>query len=191
MRCDPRAQHRASVRRGILGWFATSILAMLAAIAISVAPAAAQTPLSMLCVSPDITVALSSGTVTPQQVQCYSSSSSTATISFAGIVAGMNVTAYFPISATQTLLTIDTTAALPTNGGTVTVTPRDVASYNPFTGFYSPTLYFSGVSNGIPVGTKIDAIGMDASNNLLLSFDVAISVPKSGGGTLTVKPADL
>jgi hypothetical protein len=169
-----------------------SIVAMLAAIATTVAPAAAQTALSMLCVSPDITVALSSGTVTPQQVQCYSFPSGTAVTSFAGIVPGMNVTGYFPLSATQTLLTIDTTASLPIDGvgGTVIVSPRDVASYNPTTSLFSPTLYFSGTANGVPDGARIDAIAMDTSGNLLLSFDVTISLPSSSG-TITVKPADL
>ena len=54
-------------------------------------------------------------------------------------------------------------------------------------------LFFTGGANGVPDGTKIDAIGMDGSGNLLLSFDVTISVPKfgKGGGMLTVKPADL
>ena len=159
----------------------------------SVVPAGAQTALSMLCVSPDITVALSSRTITPQQVQCYSFPSGTAAKSFAGIPAGVNVTGYFPRSATQTLLTIDTTAALPTNGtgGTVTVTPHDVASYNPFTGFFFSSLYFAGASNSIPDGTRIDALGIDTAGDLLLSFDVTIAVPKSGGGTITVQPADL
>ena len=32
---------------------------------------------------------------------------------------------------------------------------------------------------------------MDGSGDLLLSFDVTVSVPKSGGGAITVKPADL
>ena len=178
----------------MLGRFAASILAMLAAaIGISVAPAAAQTALSMLCVSPDITVALSSGTVTPQQVRCYSFPSGTAAKSFAGLPAGVNVTGSFPLNAKQTLLTIDTTAALPTNGmgGTVTVTPHDVASYNPSTGFFSSMLYFAGASNSVPDGTRVDALGMDNSGDLLLSFDVTISVPQSGGGMITVKPADL
>jgi hypothetical protein len=183
-----RAQRRK------LGWFAAGILAIsAAAIGISVAPATAQTALSMLCVSPDITVALSSGTVTPQQVQCYSFPSGTVAKSFAGIPAGVNVTGYFPLSATQILLTIDNEAALPIDGigGTVFVTPRDVASYNPSTSFFSPVLYFTGASNSVLDGTKIDAIGQDASGNLLLTFDVAISIPKSGGGTLTVRAADL
>jgi hypothetical protein len=190
---DRKARRPASRRRR-LGRFAASIVAMLAAaVGISVTPAAAQTPLSMLCVSPDITVALSSRTVTPQQVQCYSFPSGTASKSFAGIPAGVNVTGYFPLSATQTLLTIDTTAALPTNGtgGIVTVTPHDVASYNPSTGFFSSSLYFAGASNSIPDGTQIDALGMDTAGDLLLSFDVTIAVPKSGGGTITVNPADL
>jgi hypothetical protein len=184
----------AKVRRSKLEHTAASILAMLAAaILLSVAAAAAQTPLSKLCVSPDITVALSSATITPQQVQCYSFPSGTFPTSFAGIPAGVNVTGFFPLSATQTLLTIDTTAALPTNGtgGTVTVTPHDVASYNPSTSFFSSTLYFAGASNSIPDGKRIDALGMNTSGDLLLSFDVTISVPHSGGGNITVKPADL
>ena len=105
----------------------------------------------------------------------------------------MNITSFFPISATQNLLTIDSTAALPINGsgGTVTVTPRDVASYNTSTGFFSPSLFFAGASNGVPDGTRVDALGTDGLGNLLLSFDLTISVPKAGGGMLTVKPADL
>ncbi len=197
MRSYRKVRHLMSVRGG-LGRFVVSILATLAVvIGISVAPAAAQTALSMLCVSPDITVPLSSGTVSPQQVLCYSFPSGTAAKSFAGISAsmnpGVNVTGYFPLSATQTLLTIDTTAALPINGvgGTVTVTPHDVASYNPSTGFFSSSLYFAGASNSVPDGARVDALGMDGSGDLLLSFDVTISVPKSGGSTLTVKPADL
>src|SRR5271170_2776096 len=185
MRSDRKARHLA---------FAASILAMLAAaVLMSVATAGAQTPLSTLCVSPDITVALSSGTISPQQAQCYSFPSGTLPFSPTGIPAGVNVTGYFPLTATQTLLTIDTTAALPTDGtgDTVTVTPRDVASYNPDTGFFSLTLYFPGASNSVPDCTRIDALGMDSSGDLLLSFDVTITVPQSGGGMITVKPADL
>jgi hypothetical protein len=164
-----------------------------AAVLISVANAAAQTPVSVLCVSPDITVALSSGTVTPQTAQCYSFPSATLPFIPAGVPAGVNVTGYFRLTAAQTLMTIDTTAALPTDGSgdTVTVTPRDVASYNPGTGFFSAALYFSGASNSIPDGTRIDALGMNPAGDLLVSFDVTISVPRSGGGMITVKPADL
>ncbi|MFZ0680448.1 MAG: choice-of-anchor D domain-containing protein [Candidatus Binatus sp.] len=193
MGTDPKPR-RARSGRHCHRRFAASILAILAAtVSMSVVPAGAQTALSMLCVSPDITVALSSRTITPQQVQCYSFPSGTAAKSFAGIPADVNVTGYFPRSATQTLLTIDTTAALPTNGtgGTVTVTPHDVASYNPFTGFFFSSLYFAGASNSIPDGTRIDALGIDTAGDLLLSFDVTIAVPKSGGGTITVQPADL
>jgi hypothetical protein len=192
MRSEPQTRHLASVRRSVAR-FAAAVLAMLAAtILISVEPSAAQTPLSTLCVSPDITVTLI-GTVFPQQVQCYSFPSDLFVATFAGIPAGVDVTGYFPLSATQTLLTIDTTAALPTNGsgGIVTVTPHDVASYNPSTSFFSSTLYFSGESNSVPDGTRIDALGMDTAGNLLLSFDVTIVVPQSGGGSITVKPADL
>ena len=174
--------------------FTASILAILAAaIAIGVAPAAAQTALSGLHISPDITVELTSGIVTPQQAQCYSFPSGTALTSFLGMPASVKLSAYFSLNPMQNLVAIDTTAALPTNatGGTVTVTPRDVASYNPDTNFFLPALYFQGSSNGIPDGTRIDALGVDGSGNLLLSFDVTVNLAKSGGGTLTVKPADL
>ena len=73
----------------------------------------------------------------------------------------------------------------------MTVTPRDVASYNSSTGFFSSTLFFTGESAGIPNGARIDALGMNSLGHLLLSFDVTISLPKTGGGTLTVKPADI
>ncbi len=175
--------------------FAASIVATIAValIYIGVGPASAQTPLSVLCTSPDISVALTSGTVTPQQLQCYSFPSGSLAIPPTGIPAGVNITGFFPSGSSQLLLTIDTTAALPINGsgGTVTVTPRDVASYNTSTSLFAPTLYFAGQANSIPDGTRIDALGKDGSGNLLLSFDVTITVPKSGGGTLTVKPADL
>jgi hypothetical protein len=32
---------------------------------------------------------------------------------------------------------------------------------------------------------------MDGAGHLLLSFDVTVGLPKAGGGTLTVKPADV
>jgi hypothetical protein len=156
--------------------------------------ACAQTALSVLCVTPDITVALTSGTVRPQEVNCYGFPGTGAlALVFSGIPAGTGVSAFFPVSSTQQLLAIDTTSALPTNGigGTVTVTPRDIVSYNSSTGFFSPSLSFVGASNGVPNGVNIDAVSMDGSGNLLLAFDTTIALPKTGGGTLTVKPADL
>lgn len=191
MNFEDQASRRGSRRDGS---FTSSVLAIVAAaIAIGVPPAGAQTALSGLHISPDITVGLTSGIVTPQQAQCYSFPSGTALTSFLGMPASAKLAAYFSLNPTQNLLAIDTTAALPTNatGGTVTVTPRDVASYNPYTNFFLPALYFHGSSNGIPDGTRIDALGVDGSGNLLLSFDVTVNLAKSGGGTLTVKPADL
>ena len=189
-----KARHLVSIRSK-LGRYGVGIVAIaVAAFAISVAPAAAQTPLSDLCVTPDITVALTSGTISPQTVQCYSFPSGTTAINFAGIPAGVTVTGYFtPVAgAALTLLTIDSTAALPAPGAeTVTVTPRDVAQLDSFTGLFFTNLYFSGAANGVPDGTRIDAIGMDGAGHLLLSFDVTVSLPKAGGGTLTVKPADI
>ena len=177
-------------KRGVV---AAGILAMLAAaMMLTVVPAAAQTSLSELCITPDVTVALTSGTISPQQVQCYSFPSGTTPTNFAGIPAGVNVTGYFPLTAPQILVTFDTTATLPAfGGGNVTVSPRDVASYNSSGAFFSSTLFYSGESNGVPDGARIDAIGMNSLGHLLLSFDVTVSLPKTGGGMLTVKPADI
>jgi hypothetical protein len=184
---EPRRQARPTAKH-----FGAA-LAVIAWISFAAVTAHAQTELSVLCVTPDITVELTSGTITPQQVICYNSSASTTVVNFAGIPASTRVSAYFPLSSSQTLIAIDTTSALPTNlsGGTVTVTPHDVASYNPSTGLFSPTLIFTGASNGVPDGVNIDAVSMDGSGTLLLAFDTTISLPKSGGGTITVTPADL
>jgi len=185
---EPRRQARQTAKH-----FGAAALAAIAWICFAVPAAHAQTELSVLCVTPDITVELTSGTITPQQVICYNSSASTSVVNLAGIPVGTRVSAYFPLSSSQTLIAIDTTSVLPTNlgGGTVIVTPHDVVSYNPSTGLFSPSLFFTGASNGVPNGVNIDAVSMDGSGNLLLAFDTTISLPKSGGGTITVTPADL
>ncbi|MFZ0677273.1 choice-of-anchor D domain-containing protein [Candidatus Binatus sp.] len=159
-------------------------------IAIGAHPTAAQTPLSGLHLGTATTVQLDSTLLTPQEVNCYFFPEGTALTTFGALPAGVDVAAYLPPS---TLVVITTTAALPTDGsgGIVTVSPRDVASFNGFTNFYSPTLYFQGSSHGIPDGTQIDALSIDSSLRLLFSFDVTVSLPGAGGGTLTVKPADL
>src|SRR5271154_6733870 len=70
-------------------------------ISFAVPAAHAQTELSVLCVTPDITVELTSGTITPQQVICYNSSASTSVVNLAGIPVGTRVSAYFPLSSSQ------------------------------------------------------------------------------------------
>jgi len=195
---DPAGARRTAFEKR--GRFETVFIATLAAIAwMSLAPATAQaqTPLGELCTTPNITIVPSSGIVTPQEVRCYAFTggaiSSYSTLAPSGVPPGTNLSAYYPFTPTETLLVTDTTAALPIDSSddTVTVTPKDVVSYNPATGYFSSSLYFTGASNSIPDGTRIDALGMDLSGNLLLSFDVTISVPESGGGTLTVKPGDV
>jgi len=153
---DRKAPDLASARSSPVRFAAGCLATLAAVILLSVAPAAAQTALSFLCVSPDITVALTSGTITPQEVQCYGFPSGNIALVFNGIPAGVNITSDFPISATQNLLTIDTTAALPTDGsgGTVTVSPRDIASYNTSTGFFSSLLFFTGAASGVRTGRE-------------------------------------
>ena len=180
-------------RRGKYLRFAAGVFAIaVGLVAIGPYPAAAQTSLTGLHVGTDITVQLNSTILTPQQVQCYKfpASMGTALTRFGPLPAGVDVAAYWPFGI---LVVISTTAALPTDGSgdTVTVSPRDVALFNFDSQFYSPTLFFQGSSNGVPDGTQIDSLGQDSLGNLLLSFDVTVRLPKAGGGTLTVKPADL
>ena len=180
-------------RRGKYLRFAAGVFAIaVGLVAIGPHPAAAQTSLTGLHVGTDITVQLNSTILTPQQVQCYKfpASMGTALTRFGPLPAGVDVAAYWPFGI---LVVISTTAALPTDGSgdTVTVSPRDVALFNFDSQFYSPTLFFQGSSNGVPDGTQIDSLGQDSLGKLLLSFDVTVSLPKAGGGTLTVKPADL
>ncbi len=50
--------------------------------------------------------------------------------------------------------------------------PRDVALFDGAT----PTLYFDGAAAGIPEYARIDAVMTDAAGNLVLSFDVPVSL---------------
>jgi Na+/proline symporter len=92
MHCHTNDPHPACATRRLSR--VVIVLTLSAAILITVSPAAALTDLSMLCVSPDITAALGSG---PSRSSANSFPSGTTTMSFAGIPAGVVVTAYFPL----------------------------------------------------------------------------------------------
>jgi hypothetical protein len=154
------------------------------------ANAASPTTLAMLCSAPDITVVLQKTvTVTPQQVYCSNFSGPETPISFP-IPAGTRLTGYFPLAG-GALITIDTTALLPTNnsGGTVLVTPRDVAAFSNSTGFFLSSLTFQGSASGVPDGVRIDTLAMSGSA-LVLSFDTTTTL-SLGSTTITARPADL
>lgn len=72
------------------------------------------------------------------------------------------------------LFTLDTTADL---GGGVTLRSADVARYDGVT----YTIEFDGSAEGVPDGTRPDAVTVDGSGDLLLSFDTTVNL----GGTVS------
>lgn len=73
--------------------------------------------------------------------------------------------------------------AMPVVGwGGTTVQTRDVVRFNGVT----PTLYFAGGAAGVPEGVRIDAVMLDTSGTLILSFDVPVNI-----GGVEYGPGDL
>jgi hypothetical protein len=77
------------------------------------------------------------------------------------------------------LLTVDTTAALPGLPASAPAEPRDVVRFDPDTVTFS--VFFDGSANSVPDGVAIDAVAVNASNQLLLSFDTSVTLPGLGG----------
>src|SRR5262245_45896037 len=71
---------------------------------------------------------------------------------------------------------------VPDGGGGTTVEARDVVRFNGVT----PTIYFAGGAAGVPEDVRIDALMLDASGQLVLSFDVPVNL-----GGVEYGPSDL
>jgi hypothetical protein len=78
------------------------------------------------------------------------------------------------------LLCFDTGIELP---GPVVAAPGDVARYDGST----YTIDFDASANGVPDGVRCDAVTVDASGDLVVSFDVAVELP----GPITAHDEDL
>jgi hypothetical protein len=139
----------------------------------------ALTPLSAVRYAPDITVILGGTTVTPQNVAEDNLAGMVSLVNIGAIPNGTDVIAYAALANGDQLLAFDTTLTLP---GSLTVRPGDVVRFNGTT--YS--LEFDAAANGIPDGVMTDAVGEISPNDLLLSFDVTITL-----GSMTVAPQDL
>ena len=99
---------------------------------------------------------------------------------FAAIPANAEV-ADFELSSSPAvgwLLTIDTAVSLPGLPGGALAEPRDVVRFDRGTSTFS--VFFDGSANAIPSGVSIDAVAVDASDRLLLSFDTTLSLPGAG-----------
>jgi hypothetical protein len=78
-----------------------------------------------------------------------------------------DVSAFHVLANGDRLFVLDIATSLP---GGVYAEPRDVVRYNGST--YS--LEFDGSVAGVPAGARIDALSVDQTNALLMSFDIAV-----------------
>jgi hypothetical protein len=116
-------------------------------------------------VSPDITIAMDTQTVTDQNVALDGVAVSLA--SLGALPAAADVSAFHVLANGDRLFVLDIAASLP---GGVYAESRDVVRYNGSA--YS--LEFDGSVAGVPAGARIDALSVDQTNALLMSFDVAV-----------------
>jgi hypothetical protein len=136
-------------------------------------------PLSSIRYAPDITVVLGGTTVTPQNIAEDDLAGSVTLVSAGTYPNGADITAYTALKNGDQLLAFDTTLSL---AGGLTVRPGDVVRLSG--GTYS--LEFDAATNGIPDGVMTDAVGAIGPSDLLLSFDVTITL-----GSTTAAPDDL
>jgi hypothetical protein len=164
---------RESARSAVKGAF---LLAVLSLTGLAWNEARSQT----LEYSPDITVDLSGVTVADEDV---------VTDNLMGIVVPMNlgtlpeaadVDAYQRLGNGDQLFSLDVASELP---GSLSVTPADVVRFDGS----SYTLEFDASAVGVPDGVDVDAVAVDGSGNLVLSFDVTVDL----GGGLVVADEDL
>jgi len=76
------------------------------------------------------------------------------------------------------LLSFDTTIALPGLPAGAPAEPRDVVLFDPVTLLFS--LYFDGSANGVPANAQVDGVSLDTADDLMLSFDITVSLPGLG-----------
>lgn len=87
-----------------------------------------------------------------------------------GVLPGAaDLAGYHLLANGDQLFSLDTTATL----GAVTARPVDVVRVTPAAVY---TLEFDGVAAGLPLGTRVDAVSVDASSHLLLSFDTTVEL---------------
>ncbi|MBI1818536.1 MAG: hypothetical protein HYR72_26425 [Deltaproteobacteria bacterium] len=139
----------------------------------------AATPLKAIRYTPDITVVLGGITVTPQNIAEDNLAGAVTLVTAGTYPNGTDIIAYDHLATGDQLLTFDTDLTLP---GGLTVRPGDVVRFNGIT----YTLEFDATANGIPLGVMTDAVSEIGPNDLLLSFDVTVTL-----GSITADDEDL
>ena len=139
-------------------------------------PAGAQT----LEYSPDITVDLSGTTAADEDVVSDDLQGVVVPLSLGALPEAADVDGYQLLSRGDQLFSLASAAELP---GPVPALPADVVRYDGL----AYTLEFDALAEGIPDGVDVDAVGVNGSGDLVLSFDTTVDL----GGGLVVADEDL
>lgn len=134
-------------------------------------PLLAQTAIPALVLSPDITTGIGALT-TADEDTLQDDLTAHVSAGVGGLPAAADLVSYHRDASGARLLVFDTTVALP---GGITATPRDVVRLDGAT----DSLLLAGAAAGIPDGVAIDAVTRALDGNLVLSFDVDVTL----GGT--------
>jgi hypothetical protein len=148
------------------------VLRWLALAVALVQPAGAQE------ISTDVTVDLG-GTLAADEDVVEVAGGTATPIDLGALPPNADLIGYSVTAGGDALFTLGTAASL--TGG-LFVTPRDVIRWNGAI----HAIEFRGADHGIPVGARIDAVGVAEDGDLLLSFDVTVTL-----GSVTAADEDL
>lgn len=130
--------------------------------------ALALTPIDRADLSADITQVLDGQTVTDEDVAADDLASGFITLASLGVLpTNADVSAYHLLANGDHLLAFDITVSL---GGSLVATPADVVRWNGA----SYALEFDGSAAGVPAGARVDAVTLESSGDLVLSFDTTV-----------------
>jgi hypothetical protein len=119
--------------------------------------------------SPDVMVSLSGAPVRDREAAIDDQLGGILIESFGGLPDGVDADALQQELGGRTLFSTDVTLELP---GPVVATPDDVVRWNGF----DYALEFDGLAHGVPDGANLDAVARLPSGELLLSFDVGVTL---------------
>ena len=140
---------------------------LLLVVAVGVWPAASA-PVS---VSPDVTIVLGTNAklVDDHDVATTAPPGNTMLESLGTLPAASDISGYHRLANGDQLLCFDTVVELP---GPLTVQPGDVVRHGA-----TYTIEMAAAANGVPPDTYCDALTLDATGRLVISFDVSVALP--------------
>ena len=133
-------------------------------------PPKAATPLKAgLSLSPDITAGLGAETVHDENVAADDLAGAVTLVGLGNLPEEADLDGYHRLPSGDQLFSLDTTAELP---GGLTAAPGDVVRFDGTT----YTLEVDGIAAGLPPNAIVDAVSIIEAGDLLLSFDITVSV---------------